>query len=557
MGVYTDDVQKIYIAYYGRPADEVGLSFWEGQLTDAGGDLGAIMDSFGRSSEFDSRFGGLSDSDLISNIYQQLFGRVPDAGGLQFYLEELQADRMTLQTIAIAILTGAQNNDLDIITNKITASTLFTSSLSNGTFEYAGSTAANSASDWLATIDASSTDTIIDSTFGFTGAPIPSTELATTRQYLAYDNQIDDDRAGLTLFDFNGDGLLDILTVIGHYLSFDSAPVEIALNNGDGTFTENTASIIVGDIPAFLHPREMVEADFNGDGVSDFFIAGHGYDADPFPGEANGLLLSNGDGTWSGAELPSIGTDFSHSAAAGDIDNDGDLDIYVGNLGGHTPAAYILVNDGVGGFTINSSILPDSIASVSPYTTSLFMDANNDGAVDLVLGGDQTTTNKIYLNQNGSFSDSAVINLPESTTFTSNIVVDSQVYDFNNDGYDDILFVSTKSDPFYEDNQIQILINDGNSGFADETDTYIPNYLHGERWGLYAHIVDVNNDGYVDILLEDVNTYYLNDGTGIFATNGELPVDLYSNIEVANIDSDEQLELVYETWQGYSVLDIL
>ena len=54
MAVYSDDVQKIYIAYYGRPADAVGLAFWESQLEATGGNLNAIIGSFGASSEFDS-----------------------------------------------------------------------------------------------------------------------------------------------------------------------------------------------------------------------------------------------------------------------------------------------------------------------------------------------------------------------------------------------------------------------------------------------------------------------------------------------------------------------
>jgi hypothetical protein len=54
MVVYSDDVQKIYIAYYGRPADAVGLAFWESQLEATGGNLSAIIVSFGASPEFDA-----------------------------------------------------------------------------------------------------------------------------------------------------------------------------------------------------------------------------------------------------------------------------------------------------------------------------------------------------------------------------------------------------------------------------------------------------------------------------------------------------------------------
>ncbi|TEA69485.1 sugar ABC transporter ATP-binding protein, partial [Allopusillimonas ginsengisoli] len=44
---YHDEVQKIYIAYYGRPADPVGLNFWAGKLDAAAGDLSEIIDAFG------------------------------------------------------------------------------------------------------------------------------------------------------------------------------------------------------------------------------------------------------------------------------------------------------------------------------------------------------------------------------------------------------------------------------------------------------------------------------------------------------------------------------
>ena len=55
MVVDSDDVQKIYIAYYGRPADAVGLAFWESQLEATDGNLSTIIGSFGASPEFDAR----------------------------------------------------------------------------------------------------------------------------------------------------------------------------------------------------------------------------------------------------------------------------------------------------------------------------------------------------------------------------------------------------------------------------------------------------------------------------------------------------------------------
>jgi hypothetical protein len=562
MAVYSNDVQKIYIAYYGRPADAVGLAFWESQLEATGGNLSAIIGSFGASSEFDTRFGGLSDSSLISNIYQQLFGRDPDAGGLAFYLAELQAERMTLQSISIAVLNGSQNNDLNIINNKTAASTLFTSSLANGKFKYEGSAAANSASTWLAKIDETyTTEMLTTSTSVFISRPLASTTIPEMSiNYDAFISQNDGSVAETVTLDFNSDGLLDVLVVSGQYLTTNGTKIEIALSNGDGTFLDGTSNIITGDIPEFLHPREIVQDDFNGDSITDFYIVGHGYDASPFPGEPNALLLSNVDGTWANSPIPTE-KDFTHSATSGDIDNDGDIDIYVGNIfGGDRIPPYTLINDGVGEFTKSSSILPVTLKNLKVvFTTSLLFDANNDGWGDIVVGGNENIGNKIFLNNQGGFSDSSVINLPESTRFSTNIVVDSQTYDFNNDGILDILFLSTKGSPFYEENQIQILINDGLANFTDESDTYIPNYLqYQDIWSNYVHIVDINDDSYKDLLLGRTGTYYLNDGSGIFSTSGTIPQLKWGDYEVVNIDSDTQSEIVFQHHQaGLGVMDFM
>ncbi|WP_167670969.1 DUF4214 domain-containing protein, partial [Allopusillimonas ginsengisoli] len=86
---YHDAVQKIYIAYYGRPADPVGLNFWAGKLDAAAGDLSEIIDAFGNSAESTALFDGASNSAKITQIYQQLFNRAPEADGLNFYIDLL------------------------------------------------------------------------------------------------------------------------------------------------------------------------------------------------------------------------------------------------------------------------------------------------------------------------------------------------------------------------------------------------------------------------------------------------------------------------------------
>lgn len=125
-----------YIAYYGRPADVAGLGYWAQRLADGGGELAVIIDAFGVSAEFDDRFGSLNDESLIRNLYQQLFGREPDPPGLAFYLGELTAGRMNLQSIALNILYGVQGDDVAIVANRLTVSGYFVACMEQGHFGY-------------------------------------------------------------------------------------------------------------------------------------------------------------------------------------------------------------------------------------------------------------------------------------------------------------------------------------------------------------------------------------------------------------------------------------
>jgi hypothetical protein len=129
---FTQTVQKAYIAYYGSPADPGGQDYWAGRLQSAGGNLSAIMAAFGTSQEFNSRYGSLSNSALIDAIFQQMFSRTPGSGGKAFYLDKLNTGQMTLQSITLDVLNGAQNDDLTTINNKLEVANYFTNKVRQG-----------------------------------------------------------------------------------------------------------------------------------------------------------------------------------------------------------------------------------------------------------------------------------------------------------------------------------------------------------------------------------------------------------------------------------------
>lgn len=122
-----DQVNLMYVAYYGRPGDPAGVNFWADVLDVNGGELTAgIIAAFGDSAEFTTRFGSLTNEELIDNLYQQMFNRDADDAGMAFYLAQLTAGTSTLGDIALDIANGAQGEDLIILNNKINTAGYFT-----------------------------------------------------------------------------------------------------------------------------------------------------------------------------------------------------------------------------------------------------------------------------------------------------------------------------------------------------------------------------------------------------------------------------------------------
>jgi hypothetical protein len=126
---YVDTVQKIYIGYYQRPADPCGLIYWANRLFNSGGNLSEIIEAFANSAESQALYGTINSSNIstvVNGIYNALFGRNAEAGGLNYYVNGFNSGQFTAATIMLNVLNGAQNKDLQSINNKLTAANLFT-----------------------------------------------------------------------------------------------------------------------------------------------------------------------------------------------------------------------------------------------------------------------------------------------------------------------------------------------------------------------------------------------------------------------------------------------
>lgn len=327
--------------------------------------------------------------------------------------------------------------------------------------------------------------------------------------------------------DVNGDGFDDLVATGAIFSDQPNAgPQEgvILINDRRGGF-----DVAPGARPTAQGPRELAVEDFNGDDVLDIFIAEQGLDFEPFLGGQSQLLLGNGEGGFTDAtdRLPVV-SDFSHSVTAGDVDGDGDIDLYVGNISGiNSIESYLLINDGTARFELNRDLLPDSVATglaqfpPNRYLSSLLADVNCDGAVDLILGQDETggnDANKIFFNDGaGGFSDDRVLELAPKIVGGDlySLTQDIQTIDINKDGLQDLLLLQTTT--FYDGWSIQMLIQQEDGSFVDEASSRLIGRTENinEQWGQFLRIADINGDGKDDIFLN----FAVESGRPVFLMN--------------------------------------
>jgi hypothetical protein len=205
-----------------------------------------------------------------------------------------------------------------------------------------------------------------------------------------------------SFLDYDRDGWLDLF--VGNYLSwrtesstpcfspsgrpdycspnvYQPQPSRLYHNNRDGTFTDVTAS--AGIAREFGPALGVSTADFNGDGWIDIYVANDG--------QPNQLWINQHDGSFKNTGLLSGTALSAHGKAkagmgvdAGDVDNDGDEDLFVTNLTGEGNDIY--VNDGSGLFEEQSgrSGLGAASRAYTGFGTAWF-DVDNDGWLDTLI----------------------------------------------------------------------------------------------------------------------------------------------------------------------------
>ena len=287
--------------------------------------------------------------------------------------------------------------------------------------------------------------------------------------------------------DFNGDGKLDIATTnSGGSVGIRTAggPPGILLGNGDGTFTAGTTP------ETATHALIIAAADFNGDGKLDLAVDG-GTDG------ALIILIGNGDGTFS-ASSASV-TNFDPAfVATGDFNGDGKVDVAIAN--GTNSNIVVMLGNGDGTFASSQN----TYQMGSSPSSIVVADFNNDGKADLAVQNSDNTVAVLMGVGDGTFTSTA------SAVFdNAGYSLDLVAGDFNGDGKPDLAASFLGDEPGVV--TVAIMLGNGDGTFKV---VYNPTGdADGEVPGI--SVADFNRDGKTDLALAD------NENISILLSNGD------------------------------------
>jgi len=298
--------------------------------------------------------------------------------------------------------------------------------------------------------------------------------------------QINHDSEDIGIADFDHDGDLDIVIV-----SEDDKTNEFYLNNGDGTFLN------AGErIPVTGTSNAVLVVDINADGHADIVIGNNGQ---------NFILINDGKAQFTDEteiRLPAV-NDVTQSMAAGDLNNDGFIDLVFANEGKNR----ILINNGKGVFKDESAARMDYRASLEESREVALGDIDGDGDLDIFFGNvaafveNADKQNRLLINDGkGYFMDVTKANLPKDQDRSFG----GTFFDIDNDGDLDIITGNVNGGQFGGSTPFRVYLNNGKGKFSDGTDLVFPASATGR--GFDMEFADFDNDGTIDIYLANRGT---------------------------------------------------
>ncbi|MEE9407514.1 MAG: FG-GAP-like repeat-containing protein [Polaribacter sp.] len=337
-------------------------------------------------------------------------------------------------------------------------------------------------------------------------------------------------QAGLTSFadstwgaswgDINNDGYLDIF--LAFLKTGNTQPNALLKNNGDGTFTNISASAGINQIndPTFC----SAFFDYNNDGLQDIFVTNHKYDQ-------SYLYKNNGNETFSDVSA-STGADIladGMSSTIGDYNNDGWFDIYVTNS---AAGNFHLKNNGNDTFTRVEEDMGTKFSNVS--WGSVFLDADNDSYLDLYVSGQENGTDNLL--PSAFYKNNANLGflIPENIGLENDKrrSFSNAIGDVDNDGFPEIF-----------------VINENDSNFLwknESTDTN--NWLKIKLVGTNSNKDGVGNR--IEVIANGKSQFrYTLCGEGYLAQN--------SNYEFFGLADATAIETIKVTWNKTGIVETI
>ncbi len=306
---------------------------------------------------------------------------------------------------------------------------------------------------------------------------------------------------GSSWADFNNDGFLDFCSVTW----YDSVSV-LYTNNGNGNFT------FLGNSPVVTN-RGFSETcswgDYDEDGLIDLIITNS-----RASNSRNRLYKNLGSGNFVSVDTGAVFNDaglLSRGANWVDIDNDGDIDLFIANESG--AADYMYKNNGGGYFTKVTGIPPTTSGGIS--WSSSWGDYDNDGDLDLFVTNSENQKNFLFRND-GNFNFTRILNDP--------IVSENGYYacsgwgDYDNDGDLDMFVTQAygpSSAPLLNHLYKNLLVETGTASFEKITNDIIVNdagFSYGFAWA------DWDADGDLDLFT--ARTFNENENNAAYLNNG-------------------------------------
>ncbi len=392
----------------------------------------------------------------------------------------------------------------------------------------------------------------------------------------SYENILESSGAGITVFDYNNDGLMDLYLMNGTYLEGISDPKgkvfkdtsnKLYKNKGNGTFSEVTKIAGLDDRNWSMAAGAV---DLDNDGYQDLYLLNYG---------PNVFYHNNGNGTFSditaslGLEGPDMlngFTKWSIGVSFWDYNLDGRLDAMVGNFLAFDPAYVSTQTPGMmphpSEYKGQASMLYEQQANgkfieVSQDIGLSFPDSkcmgltvfdyDDDGDIDMFQANDHQM-NFLFRNDNGVYKEVGIASgVAANSQGKSTGSMHGTIGDIDGDGLIDIFVADLKYGALYR--------NLGNGLFEDITESSgIALPIAGKgSWG--ASLFDYDNDGDLDIISangtaeELILQYPLlleNDGNGNFKDVGKVHGSYFSakrsgrGLAVWDYDNDGDLDII-------------